>query len=155
MLERKEGLYRSEELRQIFKEAAQEMAYEWKCGEIDTSTRDTDNNLSYSSSFHQVWNHSGNNGTRIMDMADLSEEPPLGFCLFFREVLEGSAYYGIFQTGMEGKTDIGKKTALNPTQSYNLSTLFQKSSNNKSLLHYLRNFNAYTRYYGTKKLRKG
>lgn len=147
--------YRSEELRQIFKEAAQEMAHEWKCGEIDTSTRDTDNNLSYSSSFHQVWNHSGNNGTRIMDMADLSEEPPLGFCLFFREILEGSAYYGIFQTGMEGKTDIGKKTALNPTQSYNLSTLFQKSSNNKSLLHYLRNFNAYTRYYGTKKLRKG
>lgn len=101
------------------------------CGEIDTSKRDTDNNLSYSSSFHQVWNHSGKNGTRLIDMVDLSEQPPLGFCLFFREVLEGSAYYGLFQTGMDGKADIGIVAAL------------------------FKNFYAFTRYYGTTKLRKG
>ncbi len=45
-------------------------------------------------------------------MVDLSEQPLLGFCLFFREVLEGSAYYGLFQTGMDGKADIGIVAAL-------------------------------------------
>lgn len=145
--------YQSEELRQIFKVAAQEMAREWKCGELDTSTRDMDNNLSYSSSFHQVWSNSGSNGTRIIDMKDVSEKPPAGFRLFFRESLEGSAYFGMFLTGLDGKADIRTKTVLDPKQFYNLGALLQKSSNNKTLLHYLNNFNVHTRYYGTIKMR--
>lgn len=147
--------YQSEELRQIFKEAAQEMAREWKCGEIDTSTRDIDHSISYSSSFHQVWNNGACNGTRISEMIDLSEKPPAGFCMFYREVLEKSAYFGIFMAGMNGEMDIKKKVSLNPERSYNFGALFQKSSNNKSLLDYLNNFSVYTRYYGTVKMRKG
>lgn len=145
--------YESEELRQILKEAVAEMAEEWNCGEIDTSKRDTDQALSYSSSFNQVWDNAGKNGTRICSMSDSNAVPPKGFYLFFREIAEENKCVGSFQAGITAKTDIRGKTALNPMKSYQLNDLFPNIDRNSTLLQYLNNFEVHTRYYGTYKQR--
>lgn len=145
--------YQSETLRQIFKEAAAEMAQEWNCGAIDTSERDTDHYLSYSSSFNETWNNASQNGTRISNMSDTSASPPPDFYLFFREIIDGDGRTGIYKTGITGKADISGEMRLDPTKSYCLGDLLKKSSSDNSLLQYLNHFDVYTRYYGTVKMR--
>lgn len=154
--------YESEELRKIFQEAAGEIAEEWKCGEVDTSERDTDSLLSYSSSFHQVWKNGSENGARICSMIDMSEEPPEGFYLFFRTSMEKDAHVGSLQAGVGEKIKIREKITFDVfgifdqhPQFYHLSDFLKNSDNDDSgFRKYAENFDIFTRYYGTVQMRK-
>ncbi len=154
--------YESEELRDIFREAAKEIAEEWKCGDIDTSERDTDSLLSYSSSFHQVWKNGSENGARICSMIDISKEPPEGFYLFFRASAEKDSHVGILQAGTEEKAKISEKIIFNKSgiyeqcpQFYHLSDFLKNGDHaDSSFERYIKNFDIYTRYYGTVRMRK-
>lgn len=154
--------YESEELRDIFREAAKEIAGEWKCGDIDTSERDMDSLLSYSSSFHQVWKNGSENGARICSMINISEEPPEGFYLFFRASVEKDSHVGILQAGTEEKAKINEKIIFNKSgiyeqrpQFYHLSDFLKNGDHaDSSFERYIKNFDIYTRYYGTAGMRK-
>lgn len=157
--------YESEELRDLFKEAAQEIADEWECGEVDTSKRDTDYLASYSSSFNEVWQNGSEYGTRICSMLDLSKEPPEDFYLFFREFfVEQEKHTGIVQVGIEGKTDIKKEVVFNIygiyeqlPQFYHVGELLKDDMNentDSTFIDFLNNFDIYTRYYGTVQMRE-
>lgn len=158
--------YASEELRDIFKEAAEEIASEWGIEEIDVSERDTDHSLSYSSSFHEVWKNGSENGARICTMIDAGKEPPKGFVLFYRECTEGNENIGILKAGIEGQVQKDKKIIFDIygdgvqqkySQFYHLYDLLYAGSNTeqaKQFNKYLENFDIYTRYYGTVQMRR-
>lgn len=154
--------YDSEELRTIFKEVAKELATEWGCGDIDTSERDTDMLASYSSSFNQVWENGSENGTRICRMIDISAKPPEGFSLFFRVSREEKAHMGSLQVGIGDTKKIREKIIFDifeeydqKPQFYHLSELLQNNNDIEcEVEEYLRNFDVYTRYYGTVLMRK-
>lgn len=154
--------YESEELRAIFKEAAEEIAIEWGCGTIDTSERDTDTLASYSSCFNQVWNNGSEYGARICHMIDISAKPPEEFYLFFRVSREENAHIGSLQVGIGETTKIREKIVFDifgeydqRPQFYHLSELLQNDDDvEHELEEYLHNFDIYTRYYGTILMRK-
>ena len=156
--------YESEELRALFKEAAQELADEWGCGEIDTSTRDSDKLLSCSSSFNEAWKQESEYGARICSMLDVSKQPPQNFYFFFRESIEESGDVGVVLAGIAEKTEISKKlifsiydeTQKQLPQFYHLAELLRDdiSEDTDSLFkNYLSNFDIFTRYYGTIQMR--
>lgn len=153
--------YESEELRDIFQEAVEEIAEEWKCGDINTAERETDSLLSYSSSFHQVWKNGSENGARICSMMDMSVEPPEGFYLFFRTSGENKTHIGILEAGSEKTVKISEKIVFNApevyeqySQFYHLAD-FLKNADGKDerFQKYLSNFNIYNRNYGTVQMR--
>ncbi len=153
--------YHSEELRNCFKEAAQEMAKEWECGEIDTTKRDKDTLANYSSSFHEVWKNGSQYGIRICSMLEVSAQPPEGFSLFFREFMGENEHRGIVQAGMEGSIEVKKEIVFDVfgiydqrPQFYPLRELLEDAVNGDSAFgRYLENFDIHTRYYGTVQMR--
>ncbi len=152
--------YESEELRDLFKGAAQEIAEEWECGKADTTEWDRDVLANYSSSFNEVWKNGSEYGARICSMLDVSKEPPKGFCLFFREFMGEKEHEGIVQAGVEGGIDIKKKVIFDVfgkydqhPQFYHLKELLSNVGNGSAFEEYLDNFDIYTRYYGTARMR--
>ncbi len=152
--------YSSEELRAAFKEAANELAQEWNISDMDVSQRDTDSSLSYSSSFHEVWNHGSENGVRICHFSDINRQPPADFRLFYREHIDKSGDTGILKVGISGKFDISKtfifalfNSSSSPyPQFYHLSELLVnelKQHDYPGFPEFIDNFSIYTRYYGT------
>lgn len=155
-----EFYYSSEELREAFKEAANEMASEWDIDEIDLSERDSDRYLSYSSSFNEIWKNGGENGTRICSFLDASEKPPKDFYLFFRESSDRVGNNGLLNVGIKGEVNISKNLIFNLyngtqqqyPQFYHLKELLEnelKEYKNSDFAKFLSNFDIYTRYYGT------
>ena len=153
-------IYRSEELRALFKEAAEELAEEWGTGQIDTAERDTDQYLSYSGNFHQAWNSGSENGARICGMRDASEKPPEGFTLFYREYMDGQERIGLARLGSGGSIET-KRVVFDIyndgnqqrfPQAYHLSDLFGRLYG-RDVDKYIENFDIYTRYQGTMRVR--
>ncbi|MCR5789618.1 MAG: hypothetical protein K6G83_06990 [Lachnospiraceae bacterium] len=152
--------YRSEELRALFKEAAEELAEEWGTGQIDTAERDTDQYLSYSGNFHQAWNSGSENGARICGMRDASEKPPEGLTLFYREYMDGQERIGLARLGSGGSIET-KRVVFDIyndgnqqrfPQAYHLSDLFGRLYG-RDVDKYIENFDIYTRYQGTMRVR--
>ena len=151
--------YLSEELRMLFKQAVEEISKEWGLSDIDTSVRDEDKYLSYSSSFNQVWENSSKYGARICSMIDTGVTPPRKFSLFYRESMEKTNRIGFIEIEEDGKKSsqnvifdkYDDGIQQNMKQYYNLSELFNISDSLTS--NYLRNFDVYTRRIGTIKIR--
>lgn len=154
--------YEWEALMDVFREAAGEMAEEWKCGEINTSERDIDHHLSYSSSFNQVWKNGSENGARICSMIDISEKPPEGFYLFFRDCDKDNAHVGLLEAGIGETPKIREEIIFDVygiydqhPQFHHLSEFLKKTNHADSAFQrYLSNFDVYTRYYGTVQMRQ-
>lgn len=151
--------YLSEKMRTIFKQAVEEISLEWGLNDIDTSGRDEDKYLSYSSSFNQVWENASKYGARICNMIDPDTIPPTNFRMFFRECLENNNRNGIIQIEGAGEK-FAKKVVFdiyndgiqqNMKQEYNLGELFKISDDEISK--YLSNIEVYTRRIGTIKIR--
>ena len=144
----------------MFKEAAEELAGEWGTGQIDTAERDTDQYLSYSGSFHQAWNSGSENGARICGMRDASEKPPEGFTLFYREYMDGQERIGLARLGSGGSIET-KRVVFDIyndgnqqrfPQAYHLYDLFGRLYG-RDVDKYIENFDIYTRYQGTMRVR--
>ena len=152
--------YKSEDLKNLFKEAAEELADEWGIEEINTSERDTDRYLSYSSTFNEVWNSASENGARICSMQDISDVPPRDFTLFYREKMENEKRTGEIYVGHRGGIETKKVifdiyndgVQQKLPQSYHLIDLL--NTRNDDVNGYVSNLDIFTRYQGTVRLRK-
>ena len=153
--------YKSEKVMEAIKEAVSELADEWHIGEIDSSERDEDKYLSYSSSFHQVWKNGSENGDRLCSISDIEEMPPRDFSFFFREISTDKDHTGIVLVNSNGVSE--KKSIVfnifsdgkqhHFPQTHNLLDVFDKKYDSETSS-FMKNFNIFTRYYGTVRLRE-
>ena len=152
--------FRSEELRDLFKEAAAELSVEWEVGETDVSERDEDKYLSYSGSFNEAWNNGSEYGNRRCRMIDTGIRPQEDFSLFYREYDEKQERVGLVQLRADGKTETKRiifdifndEEQQRFPQKYNLYDLLG-TGKNAELDSCLKNFDIFTRYYGTVMMR--